>query len=248
MNRSAALSVTAMLAALAGGCNSGPPAPIVERGTAIDHGEALFNDPTVAGTDLNTYSCATCHAVDASDSGPVRTGGSLAGVTKRPSYWAGQELDLLPSVNACLYFFMFKDEPWTAEDVEARALYAYLESISKDADAKPAPFTVVADIADLPRGDAAKGAPVYDRACSLCHGPAHSGKDRLVDYAPVLPEDTLRDHPLGKYTEDERRLVFVEKVRHGAFISYSGQMPPFSLEKLPDEDLADLLTYLDLYK
>ena len=41
--------------------------------------------------------------------------------------------------------------------------------------------------------------------------------------------------------------MFVEKVRHGAFLSYTGTMPPFSLEALPDEDLADILSYLDLY-
>jgi thiosulfate dehydrogenase len=236
----------AALAALAWGCNNGAPQPIVEHGTAVDHGEALFNDPAVAGTDLNTYSCATCHGED-DGKGPIRTGGSLAGATKRPSYWAGQELDLLRSINNCIYYFMLKDELWTAEDEEARAIYAYLESISKDAGGAAAPFTVVRDIADLPAGDAKRGATAYDRACGTCHGPAHTGKDRLVEYSPILPEDTLRDHPLGKYTADEQRLVFIEKARHGAFISYTGQMPPLSAEKLPDKDLADILSYLDLY-
>ena len=86
------------------------------------------------------------------------------------------------------------------------------------------------------------------RACGTCHGPAHTGKDRLVERAPVLPEQTLKEHPLGEYTADEQRLVFVEKARHGAFVSYSGSMPPLSLEALPDTDLADILQYLDLYK
>jgi thiosulfate dehydrogenase len=40
--------------------------------------------------------------------------------------------------------------------------------------------------------------------------------------------------------------VFVEKTRHGGFLGYGGTMPPFSLNVLSDEDLADLLTFLRL--
>lgn len=230
------------------GCGAETAEPIVEHGTAIDHGQALFVDPEIAGTDLNTYSCATCHGDEASETSPIRTGGSLRGVTERPSYWGGQELDLLRSVNHCLSIFMLKDGLWTADDEEARAMYAYLESLPAEAEDKAAaPFTVVTTIEDLPAGDAARGEVLFDRACAACHGPAHTGKDRLVERAAVLPEQTLEEHPIGQYTEDERRLVFVEKARHGAFLGYTGQMPPFSTEKLSDAELADILQYLDLY-
>jgi thiosulfate dehydrogenase len=174
-------------------------------------------------------------------------GGSLRGATERPSFWAGQEVELLRSVNHCLDYFMLKSDPWTAEDEEARALYAYLESISEGAIAAPVPFTVVFDIVDLPAGDAKRGETLYERACATCHGPAHTGEGRLVERAPVLPEQTLEQHPLGEYTAEERRLVFVEKARYGAFVSYTGEMPPFSLEALPDADMADIHQYLDLY-
>lgn len=245
--KSAAIFVAAA-SALGAGCGDSTAEPVVEHGTAVDHGRALFEDATVAGTDFNQYSCATCHTGEADDGDVIRPGGSLRGVTKRPSYWAGQELDLLRAINQCLYWFMLKDDAWTAEDVEARAMYAYLESISQGTEGTgAAPFTVVLNIEDLPAGDAKRGAGAYERACAECHGAAHSGMDRLVDRAPILPEQTLQAHPLGEYTEDERRLVFVEKARHGAFISYTGQMPPFSLEALPDEDLADILQFLDLY-
>ncbi|MEZ4295846.1 MAG: c-type cytochrome [Polyangiaceae bacterium] len=219
------------------------------HGTAIDHGKAIFEDPTVAGTELNTYSCATCHTAEATLPADLTlTGGSLAGVTKRPSYWGGQEVDLLRAVNACLYYFMLVDEPWTADNEQARALYAYLDSISQGPEGtSAAPFSIVIDIYDLPEGDPIKGEDVFDRACAACHGAPHTGMDRLVDRAPVLPEQTLEDHPLGEYTHDEQRLVFVEKARHGAFLSYTGTMPPFSLEALPDDEMADLLAYLDLY-
>jgi thiosulfate dehydrogenase len=249
VSRAAMIVGIPALAAVLASCGEQTPDPVVEHGTAVDHGRALFEDPGVAGTEFNSYSCATCHDGEAPQGDVVRTGGSLRGVTKRPQYWAGQEIDLLRAVNQCLYWFMLKDDPWTAEDEEARAVYAYLESISEGTEGTgPAPFTIVLDIEDLPPGDAQQGADAYRRACAECHGAAHTGAERLVERAPILPEQTLAAHPLGEYTADERRVVFVEKARHGAFISYTGQMPPFSLEKLPDEELADILSFLDLYQ
>jgi thiosulfate dehydrogenase len=248
MTRNDKLCAVLLTAGLLVGCTEEAAAPIVKHGTAIDHGAALFNDPGISGTDLNTYSCATCHESGAVDTAVVRPGGSLAGVTKRPSYWAGQELDLLRAVNACLYYFMLKDIPFTAEDEEARALYAYLESLSEGNEGiSEAPFTVVVNIADLPAGDAARGGVIFRRACQGCHGAAHTAAGRLVERAPILPEQTLEEHPLGEYTAKEQRLVFVEKTRHGAFITYTGTMPPFSTEKLSDAAMADILQYLDLY-
>lgn len=239
---------TAPLAALLVSACGGEPETIVEHGTAADHGRALFSDPGVSGTDSNPYSCATCHsATGIEGSDIVLTGGSLNGVLNRPSYWGGQEVDLLRAVNACLYYFMLKEEPWTAQDEEAKAMYAFLSSISPGETADATPFTVVTDIADLPKGDASRGEDAYRRACANCHGTRHAGTGKLVERAPTLPDQTLKDHPLGDYTPDDQRLVFVEKARHGAFLSYTGTMPPFSLESLSDTEMADILTYLDLY-
>lgn len=38
--------------------------------------------------------------------------------------------------------------------------------------------------------------------------------------------------------------MFVQKVRHGGFLGYGGKMPPYSQEKLTDQDLGDLLELL----
>jgi thiosulfate dehydrogenase len=38
--------------------------------------------------------------------------------------------------------------------------------------------------------------------------------------------------------------VFIEKVRHGGFLGYGGDMPPYSLEVLPDATVSDLLEAL----
>ena len=229
----------------AAGCTTGDPETKVIQGTAVDHGAALFRDASFVKTSFNTYSCATCHEASAGEAGDaILVGVPLAGATKRPSYWGGQEPDLLQAINHCLYYFMFKDTPWTAEDVEARAMFAYLDSLPHEAaGAEAAPFTVVYTVNDAPQGDAAKGGQLYARACGTCHGAAHTGASRLVERAPVLPEQTIEEHPLSEYTALDRRLVFIEKTRHGTFVSYGGQMPPFSSERLSDQDLGDLLAF-----
>ena len=38
--------------------------------------------------------------------------------------------------------------------------------------------------------------------------------------------------------------VFLEKTRHGGFLGYGGDMPPFSEEVLPDSVLADIVQAL----
>jgi thiosulfate dehydrogenase len=244
-----AAGLVPLLAATAlAGCAD--PDPVIVKGTAVEHGAALFTDATVAGGGYNSYSCATCHSKarpSAGTSAVLLPGAPLAGVTRRPSFWGGTELDLLRSVNHCLYYFMLADASWDGDDTEAQAMYAYLDSLpKKPEDEAPVPFTVVVEIENLPPGDASRGAGTYDRACRSCHGAAHTGEGRLVARAPALPERTLEEHPLDQYTAEERRLVFIEKTRHGGFLGYGGQMPPFSLEVLSDPDLSDLLTFFGL--
>lgn len=242
------LSLLASSAVAALGCSDGeaPPPEQVYGGTAIDHGEALFHDPSIAKTSFNAYACSTCHEATRGEAGAaILTGAPLAGAAKRPSYWGGQEMELLRSINDCLYYFMLKDKVWTAEEEDAKAMYAYLESLPSDAQAEaPAPFTILYKVEDAPHGDAGRGAPLYASACQSCHGPPHTGEGRLVGRAPILPDQTLSEHPSPTYSDKDRRLVFVEKVRHGGFVGYGGQMPPFSEESLSDQELGDILAFL----
>lgn len=216
------------------------------KGTALDHGKALFSDPSASPSTSNAYSCATCHQAEADpESDKVWTGAALAGVTERPTYWGGQENDLLRSINHCRYYFMGAQQAWTADDEEAKAMYAYLVSLPR-ASTEPAPFTVVSSIDAIPKGDAKRGEGVYQRACEVCHGAAHTGAGRIAEHAVKLPDQTLADH--ATYSAADQRLVFVEKARHGTFLGYGGTMPPFSKEVLSDTDLGDLLTYFGLDK
>ncbi|WP_437766359.1 c-type cytochrome [Sorangium sp. So ce281] len=241
------LAAALACAALLCGCPGDPETKVVDA-TAVDHGAALFRDPSIAETRFNRYSCATCHEAVAGDAGDAMLPGApLAGAVERPRYWGGQEVELLGAINHCLYYFMTKDLPWTADDDAAQAIYAYLESLPSDGGAAEAvPFTPVYELSQIPAGDAAAGGRIHERACASCHGRAHSGEGRLVARAPALPDQTLEEHPLGEYTEADRRLVFIEKVRHGGFVGYGGQMPPFSREVLSDEELGDLLSFYGL--
>jgi thiosulfate dehydrogenase len=72
----------------------------------------------------------------------------------------------------------------------------------------------------------------------------HSGVGRLSDRVSVLPEDTLTEH--AQYSPSVQRLIFIEKIRHGRFLGYGGEMPPFSSELLSDADVADVLEYLSI--
>jgi thiosulfate dehydrogenase len=220
---------------LAGACGGTPADSSVSRGAA------LFRSTAIASSSLTLFTCATCHDTTATPSTLLKTGAPLAGVTMRPTFWGGQENDLLRSINDCLIYFMDASAPLAASDPEADALYAYLLSLGPG-DSSPVPFTVVTSISDVPRGDADNGAGVYTRACRVCHGSMHDGMGRLDARVPVLPEDTLAAH--ASYSLSGQRQVFIEKVRHGGFLGYGGDMPPFSLEVLSDSDLSDLLEAL----
>lgn len=248
LRRAAPRLLGLLAAACALGCEVDGGTEVV-HGTAVDHGAALFRDPGIAGTSFNDYACSTCHTVGAPGEGPaVRAGADLRGVVDRPSYWGGTELELLRAINSCLYYYMLRDAPLAADDEQAEALYAYLASLPAGASgAEPVAFTVIRDVEDLPPGDAAPGGAIYDLACRSCHGVARTGAGRVVERAPILPQQTLSEHPDPDYDDTDRRLVFIEKVRHGGFYGYGGQMPPLSLEKLSDEDLAHLLSFLGLY-
>lgn len=224
--------VPALLVAAA--CGGGPPAALTTSGAT------LFRSTALSPSSLNVFSCAACHETQ-TRSTLIKPGAPLAGSPQRPSFWGGQENDLLRSINDCRNDFMDASAPLEATDPEADALYTYLLSLAPG-DPHPVPFTVVTSIGDVPRGDADRGAAVYTLACATCHGSLHDGLGRLDSRIPILPEQTLAQH--ASYSPAGQRLVFIEKVRHGGFLGYGGDMPPFSLEVLSDADLSDLLEAL----
>ncbi len=247
MKRLSFLASAALVSALVTvGCGDSTETETVNA-DAVAHGQALFSDPVAAGTEVNRFACATCHlAEDTPSDTRVRTGAVLAGALERPHYWGGQELELLRSINACRQYFMGQVNAWTADDPLAEALYAYLASLPATYP-EAVPFSVVVSVKDLPAGDGTHGQEVYGRACAYCHGAIHTGEGRLTPIASILPDEPLAEHEADGFDADEQRLIFVEKVRHGGFYGYGGNMPPFSSEVLSDADLSDVLSYLQLY-
>ncbi|HYQ15629.1 MAG TPA: c-type cytochrome [Polyangiaceae bacterium] len=226
--------------ALLGGCGS-------SETSAVEQGQKLFETKALSPSTLNDYSCVSCHDVQASNPPSEKPGAPLAGAYLRPSFWGGQEVDLLRAVNACRNYFMAASQPLTAEDRDARALYAYLESLPSNGDAEAEqPFTIVNPITRLTNvtGDAGRGIVLYTQACSTCHGEMHDGRGRLSTRVPILPEDTFNEPTHVNFSANDFRLTFIEKMRHGLFLDYGGVMPPFSAETLSDQDVSDLLQAL----
>ncbi len=231
------VAVTVAFSALGAGCDAPPDA----LAPAL-RGRQLFASGALSPSHLNLFACTTCHdAVPSTDPDDHKTGGAMAGVTQRTSYWGAQENDLLQSINACRAQFMDVSAPIAPSDPDAKDLYAYLESL-EPGDADPVAFTVVRSIADLPRGDATAGQVLFATTCTACHGAMHTGAGRLGARIPVLPEGTLIAHV--DFSPAAQRLVFIEKIRHGGFLGFGGDMPPYSLEVLPDAAVSDLLEAL----
>jgi thiosulfate dehydrogenase len=208
-----------------------------------EHGRDLFTSKQLSPSRLNNYTCANCHLAAPAETSLIRTGSPLAGVTRRPWFWGGQENDLLRAINACRSYFMAAPEPLVPTDADAEALYAFLLSL-EPGDPEPVPFEVVRAIEPLPRGNAEAGLSLFVDACSYCHGVIHSGAGRLSERVPILPEDTVAEH--AGYSLRAQRLVFIEKIRHGLFLGYGGDMPPFSREQLSDPQVSDLLEALGI--
>jgi thiosulfate dehydrogenase len=213
--------------------------------SGAERGAEVFESTDLSPSDLNVFSCATCHTAD-EGAGPTdgHPGYRMFGVAARTRYW-GEDYGLLrDAVDACLVFFM-KGEPLDPEAEDFHALYEYLLSITPDgAPGDPYGFTVIENVEDVPRGDAGRGEEVYARSCQRCHGQAFSADGSILREEVNLPGVT-ESYP-QEFPGVAPSLVVIEKVRHGRFFGIGGEMALFSEEALSDGDLGDLLSYLEL--
>ncbi len=224
---------------LVAGCSSDPGEVTT---TAVERGEKLSRDPAFAESKFNAFACSTCHAVSVSP-GRTMPGAPLAGAARRPSYWGGRITTLSEAVDECATKFMHA-EPFSPAQPKWIDLWAYLDSIGAEGPREAQPFEVVYRIVDLPRGDAAQGAKVWDATCKSCHGAPKTGQGSLGG-ASIVPNDTIEEH--GKDGPAIVRQVVIEKIRHGSYLGFPGVMPPFSKQALSDAQISDLLTYLGLH-
>jgi thiosulfate dehydrogenase len=214
--------------------------------SGAERGAELFDSTSLSPSDLNVFTCRTCHSTAPGDAvSDGEAGYRLYGVIRRPRFWGGDYDSVREAVDACLTYFMTAQDALDPEDPDFHALYDYLDSISPGAaPADPLPFTVVENVVDVDRGDAAQGERIYERSCRGCHGEAFNADGSILREEVNLPgiTETYGDIFPGV----DPSLVVIEKIRHGRFFNVGGDMPLFSREAMSDEEVGHLLSYLEL--
>lgn len=192
-------------------------------------GERLFADASVGG-EQNVLACEGCHGVwdekDPDAPNFVKPAVSLHDVARRPTYWRGFVSTLEEAIDICVREFMLR--PNGASSEKLSRLVAYLRRISRHA-APPYDYTGVVRgrLTGIDRptgGDPKNGEQLVGRYCVQCHNEAQWAR------SPLTP---------GLYEADYlvRRVRWIEG--HDAT-----QMPPIGLDRLPDNDLRDIVTFL----
>ncbi len=192
-------------------------------------GERLFHDPGLGGA-TNKMTCFHCHAENDERQGLVqkdgyaRAGNSLYGAAQRPRFWNGFATDVGKAADICVKLYL-GGKGMTEE--QRKQLTAFLDAISPD----PSPEldyrvlyrTYESELRDPVGGDPVRGKKLADDYCMICH----------------LEGRAAPPWALGLYEAD----WLVRRVRHLEGHGDRG-MPPFSIDRLPDSDLRDIVTFL----
>lgn len=224
---------------------SAPPAPpvvalaVVEKApkprwqfaetTPAGRGERAFVDAKVGG-ERNALSCRSCHSraderKGIFEGGVVKPSSSMWNAAGRATLWQGLAPTPGRAADICTRLFMLK-----ADGLDAtlqQDLGAYLATLSTDP--QPALDHAVihqsrrAPLADATGGDRARGKKLTEVYCRSCH---QKGR--------VRPELEV-----GLYEAD----MLVKRVRRAAG-GDNQQMPLFTVTKLPDSELRDIVSYL----
>lgn len=193
-------------------------------------GERLFHAPETGGPG-NKMTCFHCHAKSDERSGVllkdnhVRAANTLYNSGQRPKFWNGFASTAGAASSICQKQFM---KGSGLEDSQEKDLQAFIDAISPD----PAPPLDYAAnnyrsmetlLRDPTSGNAEKGKKLADTYCMTCHLDGRVG--------PVWAP--------GLYEPDwvVRRVRRLEGHQNK-------QMPPWTITRLPDSDLRDIVTYL----
>ncbi|MER2565884.1 MAG: YceI family protein [Myxococcaceae bacterium] len=193
-------------------------------------GERLFHAPETGGPG-NKMTCFHCHAKSDERSGillkdgHIRAANSMYNAGQRPKFWNGFAATSGAASSICQKQFMKGSGLESAQEAD---LQAFIDAISPD----PAPPLDYAAnnyrsmetlLRDPTSGDVAKGKALAEKYCMTCHLDGRVG--------PVWAP--------GLYEPDwvVRRVRRLEGHQNK-------QMPPWTITRLPDSDLRDIVTYL----
>ncbi len=192
-------------------------------------GEKLFHAATTGG-EGNKMTCFHCHAKsDERDGlllkdGHTRAANTLFNAGQRPKFWGGFAPTAGKAANICQKQYMLGGGLTETQEAE---LQAFIDAISADGAPALDYTTTYRSMETLLRdptgGDAAKGKKLADRFCMTCHLDGRVG--------PVWAP--------GLYEPD----WVVRRVRRLEGHS-NKQMPNWTIARLPDSDLRDIVTYL----
>ena len=217
-------------------------------------GRELFYDPSFGGTldpkKISGLACANCHAdfdEETNSDGKIRSGHSIGGVPQRGEAKKGTIKGEVFGRSAggsgfCYEHFLQrvpsdKVNPAAIPEAQAEALMAYFEHVSGGNKGPKVQMTMLdkdaaaaaADKIVSMKGDAKKGWTLYSRACNDCHPTARKAGigSQLVRRRPPKDLD-IRLHKIASY------------VRKGGFV-----MPSFSQDRLSDQEVADIIAFLE---
>jgi cytochrome c len=221
---------TALLGLMA--CGSG------DKATALAaRGEMLFSNPQEGG---NTLACMLCHArSEPAPDGFRRPGHPLLGAGGRASFKAYEgrtATRFVEAINVCLNQWMIAPL-WTEDDARYVAVHAYLE-VKSGIDDSPADLLhpiIESAPADLGGGDPSRGAALFDVSCAICHGMGATG----TSHAPILIGRSLLPEYIG-------RRVRTSGLQSNADATpfAGGRMPFWSVDRLSDDELRDLVAFI----
>lgn len=194
-------------------------------------GQSLYEQPMEDG---NSFSCATCHALDEPESDGVRrVGHPIGGANERSSYKNGQLSDMLDAVNSCLDEWM-NAPTWTADDPSWIALRDFLATAGSNGD--DIDYTIAAPPSELSGGDADAGQALFNRTCATCHGQNAIGTNR----GPGLAGATVDAQTIA------RRIRTSGNSSSNIYADLTGGIMPFwSAERLSNAELLDLVAYVE---
>jgi mono/diheme cytochrome c family protein len=207
------------------------------RETLAARGRVLFATPPEGG---NSLSCAHCHVRDEpADDGFRRAGHPLLGAggrSKFKAYEGRTATSLVEAFNVCLNQWMVAPL-WTEDEERFDAVHMFLEATPgvSDPPSEPLHVTLVSAPSDLRGGDPTQGEALFDGSCAICHGRGAMG----AEHAPGLAGRKLDPAYVARRIRTSGLQSNAEATPFA-----TGRMPFWSVERLSDGELRDLVAFI----